>query len=87
LAPGRSTAATKRPGPRDSSPRSVLITTNLAFRDWNTVLPAIEEVLATSPEPGYVTLLASKLRPFVTQKEALLASSRHGQKLAIPDGR
>lgn len=50
-------------------------------------LPAIEEVLACTPEPDYVQYLAAKLRPLVTEKEALLASSRHGQIPAIPDGR
>jgi DNA replication protein DnaC len=29
----------ERPGLRDTGPRSVLLTTNLAFRDWNTVFP------------------------------------------------
>jgi DNA replication protein DnaC len=29
----------ERPGARDTGPRSVLLTTNLAFRDWNTVFP------------------------------------------------
>lgn len=29
----------ERPGARDASSRSVLLTTNLAFRDWNTVFP------------------------------------------------
>lgn len=50
-------------------------------------LPAIEEVLACTPEPDYVQYLAIKLRPLVTEKAALLASARHGQIPAIPDGR
>jgi DNA replication protein DnaC len=29
----------ERPGTRDTGPRSVLLTTNLAFRDWNSVFP------------------------------------------------
>jgi len=29
----------ERPGLRDAGPRSILLTTNLAFRDWNTVFP------------------------------------------------
>lgn len=50
-------------------------------------LPAIEEVLASTPEPDYLQYLASKLKPLVREKEARLASSRHGQEHAIPDGR
>jgi hypothetical protein len=50
-------------------------------------LPAIEDVLASTPEPDYVQYLASKLKPLVREKEAQLASSRHGQEHAIPDGR
>ena len=50
-------------------------------------LPAIEEVLASTPEPDYVQYLASKLKPLVREKEERLASSRHGQEHAIPDGR
>ena len=37
-------------------------------------LPAVDEVLDISPEPGYVQYLAAKLRPFVAEKERLLAS-------------
>jgi len=39
-------------------------------------LPAIDEVLDTPLEPGYVEYLAAKLRPYVTEKESLLASHR-----------
>jgi hypothetical protein len=39
-------------------------------------LPAIDEVLHTAPESGYVQYLAGKLRPFVAEKERLLASAR-----------
>ena len=35
-------------------------------------LPAIEEVLAQPPYPGYVEYLAAKLKPFASQKSALL---------------
>ncbi len=37
-------------------------------------LPAIDEVLTTPPEPGYIQYLAAKLRPFVIEKEAQLDS-------------
>ena len=35
-------------------------------------LPVIEEVLDQPPEPGYVEYLADKLKPFASQKSALL---------------
>ena len=35
-------------------------------------LPAIEEVLELPPDPGYVEYLAAKLKPFASQKSALL---------------
>jgi hypothetical protein len=35
-------------------------------------LPAIEEVLELPPDPAYVDYLANKLRPFASQKTALL---------------
>ena len=35
-------------------------------------LPAIEEILATSPDPGYVAYLAGKLQSLVTDKDRLL---------------
>ena len=35
-------------------------------------LPAIQEVLESPPEPGYVEYLAAKLKPFASQKTALL---------------
>ena len=50
-------------------------------------LPAIEEVLASPPEPDYVHYLAAKLKTYVVEKERLLATSRCGQKPAIPHGR
>ena len=37
-------------------------------------VPAINEVLDTSPEPDYVQYLAGKLRSFVDDKERLLAA-------------
>ena len=37
-------------------------------------LPAIDEALSTPLEPGYIQYLAAKLRPFVIEKEAQLAS-------------
>jgi hypothetical protein len=33
----------------------------------------IEEVLELPPEPGYVEYLAAKLKPFASQKTALLS--------------
>lgn len=38
-------------------------------------LPAIDEVLDTSPDSDYVQYLAARLRPFVAEKERLLASA------------
>ena len=35
-------------------------------------LPVIEEVLELPPDPGYIEYLAAKLRPFASQKTALL---------------
>jgi hypothetical protein len=35
-------------------------------------LPAIEEVLEQPPDPEYVNYLAAKLKPFASQKTALL---------------
>ena len=40
-------------------------------------LPAIDEVLDTSPDSDYVLYLAARLRPFVAEKERQLASSDH----------
>jgi hypothetical protein len=36
-------------------------------------LPVVEEVLATTPEQGYVPYLAAKLRPAIAEKEQRLA--------------
>ena len=38
-------------------------------------LPAIDEALAISPDPGYVEYLAAKLRSLVAEKERLLAAT------------
>ena len=38
-------------------------------------VPAIDEVLSTSPDPDYVQYVAGKLRPFVAEKERLLAAA------------
>jgi hypothetical protein len=38
-------------------------------------LPAIDEVLETSPDSDYVQYLAARLRPFVAEKERLRASA------------
>ena len=35
-------------------------------------LPAIDEVLRMPPEPGYVSYLEAKLKPFASKKTALL---------------
>lgn len=35
-------------------------------------LPAIDEVLEQPPDPGYADYLAAKLKPFASQKSALL---------------
>jgi len=45
-----------------------------AIRTLYYFLPAIDEVLDTPPDPGYVQYLAAKLRPFVAHKEARLTS-------------
>ena len=37
-------------------------------------LPTIDEVLDSSPDSDYVEYLAARLRPFVAEKERLLAS-------------
>lgn len=66
------------------------------IRTLHYFLGAIDEVLDTGLDQGYVEYLAAKIAPFVKQKEALLASppqcpstasSTTGQKTAIPDGR
>ena len=44
-------------------------------------VPAIDEVLAIAPEPDYVQYLAGKLRPFVAEKEQLLAAATNPSTL------
>jgi len=46
-----------------------------AIRTLYYFLPAIDEVLDTSPEPGYVEHLASKLQSLLSEKDRLLANS------------
>jgi hypothetical protein len=46
-----------------------------AIRTLYYFLPAIDEVLAISPEPGYVDYLAAKLQPLIAEKERLLAAA------------
>jgi hypothetical protein len=38
-------------------------------------LPAIDEVLASAPDPGYVKYLAGKLQPLIAEKERRLAAA------------
>jgi hypothetical protein len=45
-----------------------------AIRTLYYFLPAIEEMLGTSPDPDYVQYLAAKLRPFVAEKDRLLGA-------------
>ena len=42
------------------------------IRTLHYFLPVIEEVLHSPPDPGYVDYLAAKLKPFASQKTALL---------------
>jgi DNA replication protein DnaC len=64
----------ERPGARESSPRSVLITTNLAFRDWNTVFPnatSIATLLDKLTHHADVSLIEGQsYRVHESQKEA-----------------
>ena len=53
-----------------------------AIRTLFYFVPAIEEALTTPPEPGYIQYLAAKLRPFVIEKEAQLASPPIADPLA-----
>ncbi len=46
-----------------------------AIRTLFYFVPAIDEVLATSPEPGYLEYLVAKLRPLVAEKDRLLAAA------------
>ena len=64
----------ERPGARDLSSRSMLITTNLAFRDWNTVFPnatSIATLLDKLTHHADVTLIEGQsYRVHESQKEA-----------------
>ena len=42
------------------------------IRTLHYFLPAIDEVIEQPPEPGYIDYLANKLKPFASQKTALL---------------
>ena len=44
------------------------------IRTLHYFVPAIDEMLETSPDPDYVQYLAGKLRPFVAEKERRLAA-------------
>ncbi len=43
-----------------------------AVRTLHYFLPVIEEVLQTPPEPGYIDYLVGRIKPFASQKSALL---------------
>jgi hypothetical protein len=45
------------------------------IRTLHYFLPAIEEILAASPDPGYVAYLAGKLQPLVAAKDRLLEAT------------
>lgn len=64
----------ERPGARDLSSRSILLTTNLAFRDWNSVFPnatSIATLLDKLTHHAEVTMLKGKsYRVHESQKEA-----------------
>jgi DNA replication protein DnaC len=64
----------ERPGARDSSPRSILITSNLAFGEWNTVFPnatSIATLLDKLTHHADVTLIeGDSYRVHESRKEA-----------------
>jgi DNA replication protein DnaC len=65
----------ERSGPRDGNPsRSILVTTNLAFRDWNTVFPnatSIATLLDKLTHHADVTMISGEsYRVHESQKEA-----------------
>ena len=64
----------ERPGAKDLPSRSILITTNLAFRDWNTVFPnatSIATLLDKLTHHADVTLIEGEsYRVHESQKEA-----------------
>jgi DNA replication protein DnaC len=64
----------ERPNAREASSRSILLTTNLAFRDWNTVFPnatSIATLLDKLTHHAEVTLIEGQsYRVHESQKEA-----------------
>jgi len=70
----------ERPGPKDPSSRSILLTTNLAFRDWNTVFPnatSIATLLDKLTHHADVTVLqGDSYRMLESQKEAAARRKR-----------
>ncbi|MFO7592075.1 MAG: ATP-binding protein [Acidimicrobiia bacterium] len=70
----------ERPGARDVSSRSILITTNLAFGDWNTVFPnatSIATLLDKLTHHADVTLLQGEsYRVHESRKEAAARRKR-----------
>jgi DNA replication protein DnaC len=64
----------ERPGSRETSSRSILVTTNLAFRDWNTVFPnatSIATLLDKLTHHADVTLIEGQsYRVHESQKES-----------------
>jgi DNA replication protein DnaC len=64
----------ERPGAKDPASRSILVTTNLAFRDWNTVFPnatSIATLLDKLTHHAEVTLLqGDSYRVLESQREA-----------------
>ncbi len=70
----------ERPGAKDLPSRSILITTNLAFRDWNTVFPnatSIATLLDKLTHHADVTLIEGEsYRVHESQKEAAARRKR-----------
>ncbi len=64
----------ERPGARDVSSRSILLTTNLVFRDWNTVFPNATSIVTLVDKLTHhadVTVIAGEsYRLHESQKEA-----------------
>jgi len=70
----------ERPNAREASSRSILLTTNLAFRDWNTVFPnatSIATLLDKLTHHADVTLIEGQsYRVHESQKEAAARRKR-----------
>jgi DNA replication protein DnaC len=70
----------ERPGAKEPVSRSILITTNLAFRDWNTVFPnatSIATLLDKLVHHADVTLIAGEsYRVYESQQEAAARRKR-----------